>query len=327
MIRRLTLEERIMKPWEQEESRNRFLQYYRCQPLPENSQLQHTNKVNMPMSALDRLTYFRTPSPMMFSVHNPWDELFYDVNGGGRCCHSGVLNFVAEEGFVQMPQWMMDKLELREGDLVFFRSADDLPGVTYILMQPHTEEFSKLSNPKAILEKKLKEYSCLTEGDTISFEYKGKLFKFNILETKPDMAVSTVETDPEVDFAIPLNHKGPEKKATGGEVNKKHKEVGDEEGKKESEKLVPFSGCGRRLDGSTFKATTPPSKVVSTEWGSSDVQTGGGGSKVSAKLVFSSEAAVKSCCKPAGEEDLSSKKINETGGFQPFTGKKRTLMG
>ena len=46
-------------------------------------------------------------------------------------------------------------------------------------------------------------------GDTILVSYNGKRFYIDIIEAKPQNAISIVETDCEVDFAPPLDYVEP----------------------------------------------------------------------------------------------------------------------
>jgi hypothetical protein len=61
------------------------------------------------------------------------------------------------------------------------------------------------------LEKTLRNFSCLTTGDSIMVAYNNKKYYIDIVETKPSHAISIIETDCEVDFAPPLDYKEPEK--------------------------------------------------------------------------------------------------------------------
>ena len=61
------------------------------------------------------------------------------------------------------------------------------------------------------LETTLRNYSCLTTGDSIMVAYNNKKYYIDIVETKPSNAISIIETDCEVDFAPPLDYKEPEK--------------------------------------------------------------------------------------------------------------------
>lgn len=61
------------------------------------------------------------------------------------------------------------------------------------------------------LETTLRNYSCLTTGDSIMVAYNNKKYYIDIIETKPSNAISIIETDCEVDFAPPLDYKEPVK--------------------------------------------------------------------------------------------------------------------
>lgn len=57
----------------------------------------HGSKIFMAPSALDKLTRLHITYPMLFEL----------INGGKeRKTHSGVLEFVAEEGKVYLPYWV-----------------------------------------------------------------------------------------------------------------------------------------------------------------------------------------------------------------------------
>ncbi|KAG4155636.1 hypothetical protein ERO13_D03G123550v2 [Gossypium hirsutum] len=156
------------------------------------------------------------------SLHVDFPLLFELTNAPvGRVSHCGVLEFVADEGLMYLPHWMMENLLLEEGDIVLVKSAS-LAKATYVKLQPHTMDFLDISNPKAILEITLRSYSCLT-------------------------VVSVIETDCEVDFAPPLDYKEFEKPAPSLHSNKRPLEVEEELPRKI--KFVPFSGSARRLDG------------------------------------------------------------------------------
>ena len=69
----------------------------------------------------------------------------------GRTTHCGVLEFVADEGKVYIPYWMMQNLTLEENGLLRVESAS-LPVATFAKFQPHSCDFLDLTNPKAVLE-------------------------------------------------------------------------------------------------------------------------------------------------------------------------------
>ncbi|XP_031285116.1 ubiquitin recognition factor in ER-associated degradation protein 1 [Pistacia vera] len=308
-----------------------FEQSYRCYPASfiEKPQIESGDKIIMPPSALDRLASLHIDYPMLFELRN---------NNAERVSHCGVLEFIAEEGMIYMPYWMMENLLLQEGDIVRVKNVT-LPKGKYVKLQPHTKDFLDISNPKAILETTLRNYSCLTTGDSIMVAYNNKKYYIDIIETKPSNAITIIETDCEVDFAPPLDYKEPERPIASAS-GKATSQV--EEASVETEpKFSPFTGSGRRLDGKPLAYEPPPvsSSVFKDKQpavaNSSGKPSAGSSSQSAAsqtqgKLVFGSNAsrAPKETQKEAGKEKKPEEpKKKEEPKFQPFTGKKYSLKG
>ncbi|KAF3184462.1 ubiquitin fusion degradation protein, variant 2 [Orbilia oligospora] len=193
----------------------RFDEYYRCYPvamMPTGREnLNYGGKVIMPPSALDKLTRLHISYPMLFELHN----------GKGKLTHCGVLEFVAEEGRIYLPQWIMQTLLLEPGDLMQVKSTDLPPG-SFIKLQPQSVDFLDISDPKAVLENALRNFSALTKDDIFSFSYNDTIFEIAVLEVKPNVrngAISVVETDIEVDFAAPVGYVEPERSKPASSVN------------------------------------------------------------------------------------------------------------
>ena len=66
----------------------------------------------MPPSALDQLTRLNIVYPMLFKLSN---------SISGRTTHCGVLEFIADEGKIYIPYWMMQNLTCEEGGLITVR--------------------------------------------------------------------------------------------------------------------------------------------------------------------------------------------------------------
>ncbi|CAK7325964.1 unnamed protein product [Dovyalis caffra] len=151
----------------------------------------------MPPSALHLLAMLEISYPMLFELHNTLT---------GHVSHCGVLEFTAEEGFICLPQWMMENLKLAaEGSVVLVKSVYLVKG-TYIKLQPHTARFLELSSPKSVLENTLRNFTCLNVGDTIMIMHNNTKYYIDVVEAKPSSGISIVETDCEVDFAPPLDY-------------------------------------------------------------------------------------------------------------------------
>lgn len=95
----------------------------------------------MPPSALAHLTSLDLESPWMFQLRNP--------SNPAASTHSGVLEFIAEEGIVHLPYWMMKTLRLEEGDPIRI-TGTELPKGKFVKLQPQTVHFLEISDPKAV---------------------------------------------------------------------------------------------------------------------------------------------------------------------------------
>ncbi|KAL5414607.1 hypothetical protein PMIN03_003107 [Paraphaeosphaeria minitans] len=191
----------------------RFDEYFRCYPIamlpgPDREDANHGGKVFLPPSALDKLTRLHITYPMLFELTNGAKD--------GRKTHAGVLEFIAEEGKIYLPYWLMQTLLLEPGDLIQVKSTD-LPLGTFIKLQPQDSSFLEISDPKAVLENAFRNFSCLTKGDIFTFAYNDNQYAVEVLETKPPHAsngICTLETDLSVDFAPPVGYEEP-KRASG----------------------------------------------------------------------------------------------------------------
>ena len=80
----------------------RFEEYYRCYPVtmlpgPLREYAVYGGKVFLPPSALEKLTRLHITYPMLFEL----------INGSAqKTGHAGVLEFIAEEGKIYLPQWV-----------------------------------------------------------------------------------------------------------------------------------------------------------------------------------------------------------------------------
>ena len=168
------------------------------------SNVMHGGKIIMPQDALVQLTEMDMESPFMFEIRNSSPakkDLF---------THCGVLEFIADPGTVHLPQWMMTRLELNEGDSIKLTGAR-LPKGKFAKVQAQSTLFLELGDHKAVLETALRNFSCLTKGDIIEIYHNMMTFEILIMELKPDdtPGVSIFETDLEVDFAAPLGYVEP----------------------------------------------------------------------------------------------------------------------
>jgi len=228
-----------------------FKTQYKCfsvsmLPGNERDDLEHGGKIIMPPSALDQLTRLNIVYPMLFKLTNA---------AASRTTHCGVLEFVADEGKVYIPYWMMQNLAIDQGGLLMVESAS-LPVATFAKFQPHSVDFLDLTNPKAVLESKLRNFACLSSGDVVAIVYNNKTYEMSVLETKPAAAVSVIECDLNVDFAPPVGYKEPEAPRQQGADDDDEEEMDMSDLIPEPKGFVAFGGSGVRLDGKKKRTTS-----------------------------------------------------------------------
>ncbi|XP_018566123.1 ubiquitin recognition factor in ER-associated degradation protein 1 isoform X2 [Anoplophora glabripennis] len=211
-------------------------------PGNERQDVERGGKIIMPPSALEHLTRLNINYPMLFKLTNKKTN---------RVTHCGVLEFVADEGKVYLPLWMMHNMVLEEGDLVQMESVS-LPVGTFSKFQPLNPDFLDITNPKAVLENCLRSFACLTTGDVIAVRYNQKSYELCVLETKPGDAISIIECDMNVEFAAPVGYKEPEKQRKEEE----EMAVDPADLMPEPSGFVAFRGAGNRLDGKKRKEST-----------------------------------------------------------------------
>jgi ubiquitin fusion degradation protein 1 len=90
----------------------RFDEYYRCYPTvmlpgPDRDHLNFGGKIILPPSALEKLTRLHITYPMLFELYNGQAE---------KTTHAGVLEFVAEEGKVYLPNWVCPLKAWKHGE-------------------------------------------------------------------------------------------------------------------------------------------------------------------------------------------------------------------
>jgi ubiquitin fusion degradation protein 1 len=167
--------------------------------------LQRGDKILLPPSAFDMLARLQVDYPMLFRLTS--------MNNTNKVTHSGVLEFTAEEGCVYIPHWMMQNLLMEEGGLITVSNVS-LPKATFVKLQPQSTDFLEISNPRAVLEHALRNYSCVTIHDIIQIPYNNKNYQFELKDVQPGPAACIIETDCNVDFDAPLGYVEPEYRPT-----------------------------------------------------------------------------------------------------------------
>ena len=160
--------------------------------------LSNGDKINLPESILEILLTMEVQYPLTFEIITNQNKT-----------HCGVLEFSADEGSCFIPQWIMNNLKIKEGDMIYIRNVP-LERATFVKFKPELK-FLELSNPRATLEYILRSFSCVTIGDKLHFDYNNKQYILEVIDVKPKKACSIIETDIEVEFDDPDQPYEPEK--------------------------------------------------------------------------------------------------------------------
>ncbi|KAJ0971515.1 hypothetical protein J5N97_019474 [Dioscorea zingiberensis] len=126
-----------------------------------------------------------------------------DISGHtpGRT-YSGVLEFTATEGSVELPPHVWSNLF--SGDSPDVPLVDvsyvSLPKGTYAKLQPEDMGFFDIPNHKAVLETTLRRHATLSQGDIFTVNHGELVYKLRVLDLEPASSVSVLETDIQVDI-------------------------------------------------------------------------------------------------------------------------------
>jgi hypothetical protein len=170
--------------------------------------LKHSNKILLPESLLFELTkenHDSLDNKMYFKVSHTETEY-------GEVC--GVHEFSAPPGVVHLPYHIMNSCSIGEGTNVKIELVAPPKGDFVKLRLHNSKEFSKLSDPKAVLEKIMsQDYPVVTQGQTIALHYPelDKVFMIDIVETQPTEIIEILNSDINVDFDIALDYDEAEK--------------------------------------------------------------------------------------------------------------------
>mmetsp|Transcript_2461 Transcript_2461/g.8247 ORF Transcript_2461/g.8247 Transcript_2461/m.8247 type:complete len:297 (+) Transcript_2461:108-998(+) len=256
-----------------------FDEQYHCfsGAFADKPNLEEGDKVLLPSSAFEQLARLQIEYPMLFELRS----------AKGRT-HCGVLEFTAPEGNCYVPFWMMQNLMLEEGGVLSVKNVS-LPKATFVKFKPQSTDFLDISNPRAVLEKQFRTFSCLTVGDQICLPYNDKRFYLEVQEVKPREAACIIECDCEVDFDAPVGYTEPDyasrSRATSEASSmpdlpaplKALSAAKEAEAKAKAEgNFKSFAGAGSRLDGKDLKSAQaallekmpqqPPASESSKAW-------------------------------------------------------------
>ncbi|CAD8081201.1 unnamed protein product [Paramecium sonneborni] len=214
------------------------LEVYNASLFGKNN-LNQGNKILLPASALQQVLNLKQQGPMIFRLQSTLDERKYT--------YVGVLEFTAEEGTCVIPDWMFESIGFTNGQQIIVSHEKRLERGKLIKIQPHETAFVDLPDPRAILENHLRNFICLTEGETISINFHKTNYLIDIVKVEPTNILKAVcinEADIEIDFMQPLDFND----APPNLIKKSSSLVQQEEQQAQKQQAI-FTGTGVRIDG------------------------------------------------------------------------------
>ncbi|EJW01375.1 hypothetical protein EDEG_00463 [Edhazardia aedis USNM 41457] len=172
---------------------------WKLKPLkfPKKDLRNYGGKCILPQIILAELFEMEIPTPYTFEISHC---------GGVFKTNCGVLDFTAEDLTITVPEWMYQQLDLAGTDKITLKIVV-LPKGRYVKLLPHSHEFLDIENPKRELEKTLRNYQVLTQGDEILCNFEEGNMRFTVAEVKPaGLGVYIVDTDLEVEFLPPFGY-------------------------------------------------------------------------------------------------------------------------
>ncbi len=182
-------------------NQNTFSRRYKCHSMifynGDNKFMETKDKILMPLSALDILSRLNIEYPLIF-------ELFrFGFEENKTYC--SVLEFTSENNIVYLPQKIMDKLFIGEGENLEIRYVK-MQKIQFIKLKPMSCDFLKIMEPKVILEETLKNYTCVSNGDILDVEIEGHKIEVLVTQVLPDGKGMTIDCECEVDFEEPVGY-------------------------------------------------------------------------------------------------------------------------
>jgi ubiquitin fusion degradation protein 1 len=166
----------------------------------------------------------------------------------------------------------METLSLAQGDFVQI-SNTRLPSGKLIKIQPQSPDFLEITDPRAVLEFTLRQFTTLSPNDCFWINYADHIFKVKVLETEPDPSgILVIETDLNVDFAPPVGYVEPDySKGSNSAATTTAKSIAHSIGQYEmspqsgfSSAAGPFTGTGQSLRNSVASGTASPLPTPTT---------------------------------------------------------------
>lgn len=165
--------------------------------------IKYGGRIILPQAALEKCTSrANMPFPLIFKLK---------LNKLEVCC--GVHSFEAKPNEVFIPAWIKDALKIDDfkgrPKIEVWASTKEIPKGTNALFQPQSMDFLDFSNPKAVLERSLRFFTCLGKDDIVTIHHNHKVLKVKICKTEPQDLILIVDCDLSVEFIAPPGYVEP----------------------------------------------------------------------------------------------------------------------
>jgi len=165
------------------------------------------DKVVLPESALHTLTQADAlgRGVLTFRVMS----MKKGVENSEKITHCGVREFSAKEGEIGLTDKVLSCLGLKnsseETDLLSSNvhiKYIRMPKITYVKFQPVQNRFFNLGPIKEVLERNLRFHTAMSLHDELTIWFRGESYDLRVIEIKPDVYGTLVDTDVEVDLGL-----------------------------------------------------------------------------------------------------------------------------
>ncbi|PAA60427.1 hypothetical protein BOX15_Mlig028187g2 [Macrostomum lignano] len=177
-------------------------------------QVEHTGRLILPDRLLHRLAACQPPFLFRLSTASATVHLGYPVFRGFRPQKSDGISI---GNALIAPAWAAKQLSNADSSLTAdtqdafnncraVLSIVALPTGSFIRLQPmQPDEVFGWTNPTATLNKKLRDFACLSVGCVFSILYIDKTFHFEVKSLKPAEAVCIIDCDMQLEFDFSSN--------------------------------------------------------------------------------------------------------------------------
>ena len=180
--------------------------------------LSYSNYVKLPPSVLHKLTNKNSDSDSDFDGISDTDDISFPIyfelqTSIGLVMSVGVMEFTAEEDYIEIPEWICEYLS---SGTVKIKQIKNILKCDFLKIQPLNERFYNLPDNDILLEIELSKYCLLENQQIIYINLYDEIYTFKISEIKSMgincEIVDITNIDVNVDIDNPFHEIKPKKK-------------------------------------------------------------------------------------------------------------------